>query len=115
MFNRESWAQLQYLENHPKQLVHAVCGPNDLLMWNLHGHVITSFDFAKAKFHYVDKGKLLYQLGGLSPEMFLDVCLIAGFEWLSTFPPLDVKNGGEIIFDFQYALDLGICISNFSS
>jgi hypothetical protein len=75
-------------------------------MWKVE-RVITHFDFAKGFFSFVDKGKLLYNLG-ISEEMFLDVAIISGFDWIETFPVIDVKQGGDTIFDFSYALDIGI-------
>jgi hypothetical protein len=89
-----SWAQLQYLENHPKQLIHTVCAGLDMLMFVCE-RVITSFDFVKGFFSFVDKGKLLFDLG-VSAEMFLDVAIISGFDWIETFPVIDVKQGMKL-------------------
>lgn len=80
-----SWAQLAYLERHPKQYIHAILGGSELLMYDVE-RLITGFDY-KGTFTWLSKRAILADLG-ISDDQFLDVCIFAGFEYCSTFPPL---------------------------
>lgn len=49
--------------------------------------VITGIDFQRRSFTMIEKPRLLMDLG-LKDEQFLDACILAGFEYINTFPPL---------------------------
>jgi hypothetical protein len=51
--------------------------------------VITSWNFEQAEFTWVKRQGCLSDLGALSPDMFVDACLLSGTSLLPTFPPLD--------------------------
>lgn len=62
--------------------------------------VITSIDFTKQTFSVIAKKDILQDLF-LSDDQFLDLCILAGFDQLSTFPPLS-----EGAFSFKNIHDL---------
>ena len=115
-----SMAQLVYLESHPKQLVHAICAGSDMLMWDVE-RVILGFDFEMYKlifhilstnsvliliiirgtFSYLEKYRVLKDLGDVHPDQFLNICIMAGFDFIETFPPL--AQG----FTFKNAIEIG--------
>ncbi|KAL7309521.1 hypothetical protein PS15m_010389 [Mucor circinelloides] len=96
-----SWAQLAYMYTHPKQLVNAVCGGSELLMWDI-DKMITSIEFEKGNYHWVSKRTVLQDLH-VSDEQFLDICILAGFEYCPTFPPLSTSH---VSFTFNGVHDL---------
>ncbi|CAO3594271.1 unnamed protein product [Absidia cylindrospora] len=83
-----SWAQLVYMHNHPRQIVHSIYGGEEVLMWNV-DRIITAIDFNKGNYQTVNKKTVLGDLR-VSEEQFLDICILAGFEYCPTFPPLAV-------------------------
>ncbi|GJJ68247.1 hypothetical protein EMPS_00593 [Entomortierella parvispora] len=93
-------AQLSYLERNPKQIIHAIHGGSDILMFDV-DRVITSIDFAKQSFTIISKKEVLQDLL-LSDDQFLDVCILAGFDQFTTFPPLAT----EVAFSFKNIHDL---------
>ncbi|KAG1559523.1 hypothetical protein G6F46_002736 [Rhizopus delemar] len=96
-----AWAQLAYMYNHPRQLVNAVCGGSELLMWDV-DKMITSIDFEKGNYHWISKKTVLQDLV-VSDEQFLDICILAGFEYCPSFPPL---NTSVVSFTFKGVHDL---------
>ncbi|ORZ10080.1 PIN domain-like protein [Absidia repens] len=80
------WAQLAYMHNHPRQIINAIYGGDELLMWNV-DRIITAIDFTKGNYQTVNKKTVLGDLR-VSEEQFLDICILAGFEYCPTFPPL---------------------------
>ena len=70
-----AFAQLAYLEQHEKQLIHCCYGSSDLLMWGV-GRLITDFDFEKSTFKFVETNDVLALLGGIQIDHFLDICLM---------------------------------------
>ncbi|ORZ33079.1 hypothetical protein BCR44DRAFT_1515036 [Catenaria anguillulae PL171] len=86
-----SWGQLAYFVNHPAQPVHALYAGLDLLMFDGVDRLITKIDTstpaASGTFTYVDKSSFLATIG-LSKSQFLDACILAGFDWISTYDPL---------------------------
>ncbi|KAG0244913.1 hypothetical protein BGW41_005512 [Actinomortierella wolfii] len=95
-----AWAQLVYLERSHKQIVHAISGSSELLMFDV-DRVITSVDFEKGTFSVISKKALLQDLQ-LSDDQFLDLCILAGFDHCPTFPPLTMDGS----FAFKHLLDL---------
>ncbi|KAG2236720.1 hypothetical protein INT48_000718 [Thamnidium elegans] len=96
-----AWAQLAFMYTHPRQLVNAVCGGSELLMWDI-DKMITTIDFEKGNYHWVSKRTVLQDLH-VSDEQFLDICILAGFEYCPTFPPL---NTSQVSFTFNGVHDL---------
>ncbi|PKI84385.1 hypothetical protein MVES1_001701 [Malassezia vespertilionis] len=85
--------QLALLELHPKQYVHAIYGPLELLAFDHIERVILSIDVRAATFQFVSKAPLLRALQ-VTADDFLDVALLAGMEFCSTFPPLQDESTG---------------------
>ncbi|KAJ6261863.1 hypothetical protein Dda_2662 [Drechslerella dactyloides] len=83
-----SWAQLVYLEKHPKQFVDAIFGPAEVFFYDVE-KVITGFNFSRASFSCLNKKAIMQDLGGLNHDQFIDACILSGFEFCNTFPILD--------------------------
>ncbi|KAI0676003.1 PIN domain-like protein [Trametes maxima] len=83
-----AWAQLIYLQRHPKSYIHAIYGPTDTLLYPGVDKVITSVDLVSANptFSYVQKRSILSDLG-VTEDQFLDVGILLGFEHSPPFPP----------------------------
>ncbi|KAF9108378.1 hypothetical protein BGX29_000631 [Mortierella sp. GBA35] len=79
-------AQLVYLERNPKQIINATYAGSELLMFDI-DRVITSIDFTRQTFSVISKKAVLQDLM-LSDDQFLDLCILAGFDYCPTFPPL---------------------------
>jgi len=99
-----TFAQLSYMLNHPRQIIHAVWSTSDILMYDV-DKVIVSMDFEKNAFSYIDKQALLASLQ-ITDEQFLDICLLAGDpSIIPTFPPLN-SEGTELSFSWATILNL---------
>ncbi|KAF9424178.1 hypothetical protein BGZ76_003541, partial [Entomortierella beljakovae] len=85
----EAVAQLVYLEHNPKQIIHAIYGGPEALTFDVE-RVITNIDFAKQTFSVVSKKAALQELM-LSDDQFLDLCILAGGDQLSTFQPFSYQ------------------------
>ncbi|KAJ8509502.1 hypothetical protein ONZ45_g8339 [Pleurotus djamor] len=83
-----AWAQLIYLQRHPKSYIHAIYGPTDALLYPGLDKLITSIDLTLANptFTFTAKRSILSDLG-LSEDQFLDVGILVGFEHSPPFPP----------------------------
>ncbi|KAI9218583.1 hypothetical protein BC828DRAFT_417183 [Blastocladiella britannica] len=84
-----AWGQLAYLMSHSDQPIHAVYAPPDALMFDGIDRLITHLDLARSPtptFTWVDKDRFLAAVR-LSPAQFLDACILAGCDWLSTYYP----------------------------
>ncbi|KAG0054478.1 hypothetical protein BGZ83_011165 [Gryganskiella cystojenkinii] len=92
--------QLSYLERNPKQIIHAILAGSETLMFDV-DRVITSIDFTKQTFSVISKKDVLQDLY-LSDDQFLDLCILAGFDQFSTFPPLAT----DATFTFKNIHDL---------
>ncbi|WFC99749.1 hypothetical protein MYAM1_002494 [Malassezia yamatoensis] len=79
--------QLAVMEAHSKQYVHAIYGPTELLTFQKINMVILQIDFARSSFQYVSKQAILRELH-CTESQFLDIALILGMEYCSTFPAL---------------------------
>lgn len=71
--------------NHPKSYIHSVYSSHDMLAFPVN-KVITNIDFATQTFTWVEKSRLLSDLA-VSPDQFLDLAILSGFELCPTFPP----------------------------
>jgi len=82
-----SWAQLAYLQQ--KGYVQSVYSGSEMLMWcgDTDG-IILNIDFDKKEFSWVEKMRVIQDLNLIHPDHFIDICMLAGFDWISTFPPL---------------------------
>ncbi|KAI8374335.1 PIN domain-like protein [Radiomyces spectabilis] len=96
-----AWAQLAYMYTHPKSMINAVYGGSELLMWDI-DKIITVIDTEKGNYHWVSKKTVIQDLR-VSDEQFLDICILAGFEYCPSFPPL---NTTVMSFTFKGKQDL---------
>ncbi|KAJ7114054.1 XPG I-region protein [Mycena epipterygia] len=83
-----AWAQLIYLQRHPKQYIHAIWGPTDTLLYPGVDKLITSLDLAAAAptFTFLSKRALLSELT-VTEDQFLDIAILVGFAHSPPFPP----------------------------
>lgn len=88
------------MEKHPDQLVHAVFGSTELLMFDI-DRVIIGVDLDKASFAWLSKKMVLQDLQ-LTDDQFLDACCFAGFEYCGTFPVLPTDS---MTFSFKMVHD----------
>lgn len=93
-------AQLAWLVAAKQGLVQVVFGGLETLLFGA-ASVILSVDFQQRTYSFVDQGRLLQQLA-LAPQQFQDACILAGFDYSATFPPLSTGK----FFSFQTAYDL---------
>ncbi|CAG8695863.1 30025_t:CDS:10, partial [Gigaspora margarita] len=85
-------------QRHPKTYVHALYGGSELLMYDI-DKVIVNMDLEKCTYSWLNKKSILADLQ-LTDDQFLDVCILAGFEYCGTFPPLNSE------FSFKGVHDL---------
>ncbi|CAO3688983.1 unnamed protein product [Umbelopsis ramanniana] len=95
------WAQLSYMHSHPRHIVNRVLGGSEMLIWDV-DNVIVGIDLQKGNYSWLSKKTVLADLG-LSEDQFLDVCILAGFDYCPTFPPL---SNNMIGFTFKGTHDL---------
>lgn len=97
-----------YYERDPSQFIDAIYGPTELFLYGV-DKLITKFglthefvEFADdgisrrfprlsmdaSTFSWIDRRDCLDQLGHISPEVFIDACILAGSNLIDTFPPL---------------------------
>ncbi|KAL2011533.1 hypothetical protein VTN00DRAFT_4251 [Thermoascus crustaceus] len=81
-------AQLSYLVNCPSQVVDAVFGPSDILLYDI-DKIITKIDMEQSQFYWITKQACQEELGRLSNDQFIDFCLLLGSQYLRTFPPFE--------------------------
>ena len=81
-----SWAQLSYMDLSPNGHFHAIYAGSELLMFKTE-RIIVNMDFENHVFEWVDKTAILQSLE-LTEDMFMDMCIIAGFDYCPTFPVL---------------------------
>ncbi|KAI8985623.1 PIN domain-like protein [Trametes punicea] len=82
-----AWAQLIYLQRHPKSYIHAIYGPTDSLLYPGVDKLITSVDLVSTNptFSFVQKRTILNDLG-VTEDQFLDIGILLGFEHSPPFP-----------------------------
>ncbi|KAJ7654581.1 XPG I-region protein [Mycena polygramma] len=83
-----AWAQLIYLQRHPKQYIHAIYGSTDTLLYPGVDKLITSLDLAASTptFTFLSKRALLAELT-VTEDQFLDIAILVGFTHSPPFPP----------------------------
>ncbi|KAJ7483411.1 XPG I-region protein [Mycena latifolia] len=83
-----AWAQLIYLQRHPKQYIHAIFGPSDTLLYPGVDKLITALDLVSASptFTFLSKRALLQELT-VSEDQFLDIAILVGSAHSPPFPP----------------------------
>ncbi|KAF7317594.1 XPG I-region protein [Mycena kentingensis (nom. inval.)] len=83
-----AWAQLIYLQRHPKQYIHAIYGSTDTFLYPGVDKLITSFDLLAPtpSFTFASKRNVMGELG-VSEDQFLDIGILVGFSHSPAFPP----------------------------
>lgn len=98
-----AWAQLAYLEMN--QHIDAIYGPSEVLLFDV-SKLIVDMNTQSHTFGWTIKRAILQDIGGMSDDQFLDICIIAGFELCSTFPPIDNTALNNGTFSFRAATDV---------
>jgi hypothetical protein len=98
-----AWAQLIYLQRHPKQYVHAIYGSTDTLLYPGVDKLITGLDLAGGAggptFTFVSKRALVGELT-VTEDQFLDVAILVGFTNSPPFPPTMHEQALKVCFFF---------------
>lgn len=94
------WAQLVYLERHEKAYVHSIYGPTEIFMFDGIDRIILDINFASSTISFASKNTIMAEMG-VTPDQFLDVSILAGFDSAPTFPGLDPRD-----FVFRNVIDL---------
>ncbi|KAG6812120.1 hypothetical protein H0H92_004288 [Tricholoma furcatifolium] len=83
-----AWAQLYYLQRHPKSYIHAIFGPTDTLLYPGVDKLITSLDLLSPtpSFTFVSKRSILQELA-VNDDQFLDIGILVGCDHSMPFPP----------------------------
>ncbi|KAJ1974114.1 hypothetical protein H4R35_003770, partial [Dimargaris xerosporica] len=76
---------------HPQAPIQAIHAGTEIVVFDV-DRVIVGFDFDKGTFSWMSKRAALKDLQ-LTNDQFLDVCILAGFDWSTTFPPLTTSMG----------------------
>lgn len=97
-----SLAQLSYFDTSETGYIHAVFASNDYLLYPCE-RVILDMNFQQGEFSWIEKRSLL-NAAQLNEDQFLDACLLAGFDYISTNALVLKFNGGR--FSFQAAVDI---------
>jgi 5'-3' exonuclease len=95
-----SLAQLVYLEKHPKAYIHSMYGPHELFLFDGVDRVILNLNFNTSTISFASKSAILSDLG-VTPDQFLDISILSGFDSSPTFPGLDPNQ-----FAFRSVVDL---------
>ncbi|MCJ1281580.1 hypothetical protein MMC26_000900 [Xylographa opegraphella] len=102
-----AFAQLAYYEKDPSQFVDAIYGPSELFLFGVDKLITkftlsydvlevsesgtstkaSSFSLDNSTFSWIDRRECLEQLGHISPEVFIDACMLTGSNLMDTFPP----------------------------
>jgi hypothetical protein len=102
-----AWAQLIYLQRHPKQYVHAIYGSTDTLLYPGVDKLITGLDLAGGAggptFTFVSKRALVGELT-VTEDQFLDVAILVGFTNSPPFPPTMHEQALKVCFFFFFFL-----------
>ncbi|KAJ7230333.1 XPG I-region protein [Mycena pura] len=82
------WAQLIYLQRHPKQYIHAIFGSTDTLLYPGVDKLITALDLSAnpPSFTYLSKRAVIQELS-VTEDQFLDIAILVGFSHSPPFPP----------------------------
>lgn len=95
-----AWAQLVYLQRHERAYVHSIYGASEVFMFDGIDRIILDINFLSATFSFASKSSILAELG-MTPDQFLDLSILAGFEHSPTFPGVDPRE-----FSFRQIVDL---------
>ncbi|KAK9479965.1 temperature dependent protein affecting M2 dsRNA replication-domain-containing protein [Lipomyces japonicus] len=87
------WPQLVYLLNHSNHYVDAIYGPEEVLLYDVERYV-SNIDVTAGTFSWVTKRSILSDLGNITNEQFVDICILAGTRTNPTFPILESKQYG---------------------
>ncbi|KAJ7261993.1 XPG I-region protein [Mycena rebaudengoi] len=93
-----AWAQLVYLQRHPKQYIHAIYGPTDALLYPGVDKLVTALELSANTFTYTSKRALLAELA-LTEDQFLDVALLVGTAHSLPFPPTQHEHAFKATVD----------------
>ncbi|KAI0244780.1 hypothetical protein L0F63_002803 [Massospora cicadina] len=97
-----SWAQPNQIASMLKaHQFHAALAGSDLLMFGV-DKLITAINFEAKEFAFFSKARILQELQ-VNADQFLDACVLAGFEYCATFPPISSEHLG---FSFKAPLEL---------
>ena len=81
-------SQLSYLVKGPTALLDAVFGASDILLFGIE-KLITRIDVDASAFFWITRQYCQDELGRLSSDQFVDLCLLLGSTFLPTCPLLD--------------------------
>lgn len=95
-----AWAQLVYLERHEKAYIHSIYGSSELFMFDGIDRIILAVDFTSSTISFASKNAILTDIG-VTPDQFLDIAILAGFDGSNTFPGLDPRDS-----NFRNVIDL---------
>ncbi|MBW0531743.1 hypothetical protein O181_071458 [Austropuccinia psidii MF-1] len=97
-----NWAQLVYLERHPrKSYIHSIYGSTELFLFDGIDKIILSLNFEKGLIKFASKKEILLDTT-LTPDQLLDVGILSGFDLSPTFPPFIERPDHS----FKHAIDL---------
>lgn len=91
----QATGQLVLMERHSKQYVHAMYGPTELFAFDGVDKVILHLNLRHGKFQFASKLAMMRELQCNESE-FLDVALLVGMEYCSTFPALQDESTGLV-------------------
>eukprot|EP00026_Physarum_polycephalum_P002709 Phypoly_transcript_02717.p1 GENE.Phypoly_transcript_02717~~Phypoly_transcript_02717.p1 ORF type:complete len:741 (+),score=127.90 Phypoly_transcript_02717:53-2275(+) len=99
-----TWSQLAWLAPPKQNFIDATFGGLELLLYGVL-RLIVDIDFERKTFDWVDTKSVLLHLS-LSSDEFLDACVLAGFDYCVTFPPLleqqfTFRNACEMVKNFK--------------
>lgn len=84
------------MDQSPRSFFNAVFAGNEYLLFDVE-RVITSIDFNREAFAWINKNKITSSLQ-ITDDAFLDICLLAGFDYIPTFPLLIDQSGSAFSF-----------------
>lgn len=80
-------AKLAYLAKHCPNHVDAIAGSSELLLFNVE-KLIVRLDFGMKEFTFITRQQCIEELGNITPEMFVDACILSGTSMLPSLPTL---------------------------
>ncbi|KAI9713517.1 MAG: hypothetical protein M1820_000899 [Bogoriella megaspora] len=107
-------AQLAYMQQNSSELVDAICGSSELLLFDV-DKIITKIQLPKgdhedrtrllpAEFTWLKRRTCLESLGNIPSDVFIDACMLSGSAFLPTLPQLE--NSSRKPTRIKAALDL---------
>ena len=94
-----------------RSYAHCIYSNNEALIWPV-DRVITSINWETSTVSFIDKTRLLSDLG-LNQDQFLDLAILAGCSLSQTFPPIAGDFSFRAVVDLikQYNSGIGVCQS----